>query len=101
MNRPPTPEGHEPLYQIFVTEKHPVHGRREIAIGPRMMRRFLEPLMEMIGCRIADGTEGKSAQPWSNPRLELVTDLKHDSPFTREDRANELVGGHRYHPAAV
>lgn len=94
--RPLAAEGHEPLYQIFVDENHPRHGRRELAVGPRMCLRFLEPIMEMIGKRIADGTERKSAQPWSNPRLQVVTELTHESPFTREDRANDRVGDHRF-----
>jgi len=101
VKRPLPHEGHEPLYQLWVTETHPVFGRRDIAVGPRMCRRFLEPLMEAIGKSIADGSERKSPKPWSNPRLEIVTVLKHESPFTREDRANELVGGHRYHPAGL
>ncbi len=99
--RPLAPEGHPPLYQVWVTENHPRHGRRDIPVGPRMGKEFLGPLMEMIGKRIAEGVEKASAQPWSNPRLELVTVLKHDSPFTAEDRANDRVGGHRYHPAAA
>ena len=64
-------------------------------VGPRMCKRFLEPLMLEINRNIATGVEKNSTKPWSNPRFSEVVNLKHDSPFTREDRANELVGGHR------
>ena len=89
------PPGHEPLFQIFVTVNHPVHGRVERAVGPKMARRYLEPTMEAIGKRIALGIEGKSRVPWSNPRLMQVTAPKFetDGLFTREERANPLVGG--------
>lgn len=102
-NRPHEDDRHEPLYQIWVTERHPVHGLRDMPVGPRMCRRFLEPMMEMIGRRIASGAERTSAQPWSNPRLEVCPHTLHveDSPFTREDRQNELVGGHRAGPVAT
>ena len=93
--RPFRDDMHEPLYQIWVTERHPVLGTRDMPVGPRMCRRFLEPLMMQINKNIATGIEKNSPKPWSNPRFEQITNLKHESPFTREDRANELVGGHR------
>lgn len=95
MRRPPTiPPGHEALFQIFVTVNHPIHGLTERPVGPRMARRYLEPTMEAIGKRIASGIEGKSAVPWSSPRLVQVTAPKFetDGLFTREERANSLVG---------
>jgi hypothetical protein len=102
--RPFQDDTHPPLYQVVVDENHPVHGRRELRVGPRMCKEFLGPIMEMIGRRIADGTEKASGQPWSNPRLVMCTDTLHpeqDSPFTREDRQNPLVGGHRAGPVAT
>lgn len=95
MRRPTDiPAGHEPLFQVFVTENHPVHGRREIPIGPKMMRKMLEPLMERINRRIASGEEKASRQPWSNPRMLQVTagTTSTDGLFTREERANPLIG---------
>ena len=90
-------EAQEPLYQIVVDENHPIHGRRELRVGPKMNKRYLAPIMEMIGKRIATGVEKASRQPWSNPRLVLCPETIQDpgSPFTREDRQNELVGGYR------
>lgn len=95
--QPQLSEGHPPLYQIWVTEKHPVHGRRDMPVGPRMCKEYLGPIMEMIGRRIASGVEKASRQPWSNPRLVLCETTLHpdDSPFTREDRQNDRVGGYR------
>lgn len=95
MRRPPNmPPAHEALFQVYVTENHPMHGRREIAVGPKMARRFLEPLMERIGRDIAAGKEKAARQPWSNPRLMQVTAPHFDTDglFTREERANDLVG---------
>ena len=90
------PSAHEPLFQVFVTENHPVHGRREIAVGPKMARRYLEPLMERIGRDIASGKERAARQPWSNPRLLQVTAprFETDGLFTREERANPLIGSY-------
>ncbi len=82
----------EPLVQIWVDENHPNLGKRHIPIGPRMLRRFLEPLMTQINKAIAEGRE----KQWSNPHFEQVVLLQHESPFTAEDRANDRVGGHRY-----
>ena len=95
MRRPPNiPPGHEALFQVFVTENHPIHGRREIPVGPKMARRYLEPMMEKIGRDIASGTEKAARQPWSDPRLLQVTAprFETDGLFTREERANDLVG---------
>jgi len=95
-SRPFQDDQHEPLFQIWVTERHPVFGKRDMPVGPRMCRRFLEPLMMKINMDIAGGKEKTSEKPWSNPRLVEVVKLRHESPFTREDRANDRVGGHRF-----
>ncbi len=84
------------LHQIWVDEDHPIHGKRPIPVGPRMMRKFLGPLLEQIGRFIVEGKE----KTWRNPRIEPVIVLKHGSPFTREDRQNDLVRGHREETAA-
>lgn len=86
----------EPLWQIFVTENHPVKGRREIAVGPKMHRRYIEPTMEAISKRIAAGIEGKSRAPWSNPRLVQVTEAKFQTEglFMRQERAHPLIGSY-------
>jgi hypothetical protein len=86
----PDPQDQQ-LYQIWVDDNHPKLGKREIPIGPRMLKKFLEPLMEQINRFIIDGKE----KQWRNPRLVKVFKLSHGSPFTREDRANDRVGAHR------
>lgn len=84
----------EPLSQIWVDENHPKWGRREIPIGPKMHAKFLGPLMEQINRCIIRGEE----KQWSNPRLVVVESTRPVpvDPFTREDRSNPLVAGHRY-----
>jgi hypothetical protein len=92
------PEGHEPLFQIFVSERQRDGRLVRKAVGPRMCRRFLEPLMETIGKRIAGGIERKSSKPWSYPELVQVTIPEPNDPFTREDRQNDRVNGYRHVP---
>lgn len=91
--QPQITEAQEPLCQIWVDENHPRWGKREIAVGPKMHRKYLGPLMEEISKAIIDGRD----KTWRNPRLVLCpeTAAPADSPFTREDRQNELVGGYR------
>ena len=84
---------HEPLFQIFVTERHPVHGRFDKPVGPAMCRRYLEPMIEAIGKVILSGAMRDWEAPWSDPRLVQVTAPMSDTPFTREDRA--IIGDHR------
>ena len=82
------------LSQIWVDEIHPRWGRREIPIGPRMVRKYLEPMMEAINRQIVLGQE----KQWSNPRFVDVesTRVVPTDPFSREDRSNPLVAGHRW-----
>lgn len=87
----PPPEEQE-LWQIHVTEDHPRWGRRTIAVGPRATKDFCGVLMETISKHVLSGQEKQWGMPW----LERVTRAAVlDSPFTREDRQNELVGGYR------
>ena len=86
-------DGHEPLFQIFVTELHPVHGRYDKPVGPAMIKRMLEPIFASIGKVIASGRMRDWEAPWSDPRMIQVTAPMSDTPFTREDRA--VIGDHR------
>ena len=76
-------------------ETHPKLGKRELRVGPRMQKKYLEMLMEQINKAIIDGQE----KQWRNPRLVLCEDTLHpaDSPFTREDR--HIIGGYRDAPS--
>lgn len=91
--QPQLTEAQEPLYQMWVDESHPRWGKRELPVGPKMQRRMFGPLLEAINRAIIDGSE----KQWKNPRLLLCpgTISPPDSPFTREDRQNDRVGGYR------
>lgn len=92
LSTPLAPPEDQVLYQLWVDEDHPKWGKRAMPIGPKMSKPMFGPLMQAINTAIIDGTE----KQWRNPRLEpVVTERIIDSPFTREDRQNELVGGYR------
>lgn len=85
---------HPPLWQIVVTEHHPVHGKHDRVVGPAMSRAPLAQVFEAIGKVIASGRMRDWEAPWSDPRMIQVTFPNDQSTiFTREDRA--VVGDHR------
>ena len=86
-------DDHEPLFQIMVTEHHPVHGRYDRPVGPAMCKAPLGQIFEAISKVILSGRMRDWEAPWSDPRMIQVTAPMTDTPFTREDRA--VIGDHR------
>ena len=87
-------DDHPPLFQIIVTERHPVHGSYDRPVGPAMTREPLGQIFEAIGKVITSGAMREWEAPWSDPRMIQITFPNDQSSlFTREDRA--VVGDHR------